>query len=421
MTSATVHDRSATATEGSGPSEDELRQLPGLVSVDDHIVEPPDLWTSHLGNDPEKVPHVVRKQVPRGAGSDELVWADVWVYEDVEVPLIRAFQSVGMAADEVDLVPLTLDECRKGVVDRDARLADMDIDGIEVEVLFPNNFVRFCGQVFLEAKDKKLALECVKIYNDYLLEEWQAPSGERLIASTIVPLWDVELAAAEVRRNAARGGRAVCFSEIPARLGLPSMYSGYWEPLFQACAETDTVVNMHIGSSSTQHTTSPDAPPGVRIANHFSNSAFSLTDWLYCGAFIRYPDLKIAFSEAQAGWIPFLVHRLDNLWSPGRDYRNPDPPLPNPPSHYLRDHVYACVFDDVDMLKHIDVLGEDQICFEADYPHPDGSWPNSRRRALELTATVERPVRDKFLRYNAAKLYRIERVLKELSEPTTGR
>lgn len=419
MTSTSVTDRTATAA--AAPSEEELSQLPGLVSVDDHIVEPPDLWTSRLGNDPDRVPHVVRKEVPRSPGSDELVWSDVWTYEGVEVPLIRAFQSVGLPSDEVDLIPLTLDDCRKGVVDRDARLADMDVDGIEVEVLFPNNFVRFCGQVFLEAKDKKLALECVKIYNDYLLEDWQVPSEERLIGSTIVPLWDVELAAAEVRRNAARGGRAICFSEIPARLNLPSMYSGYWEPLFQACAETDTVVNMHIGSSSTQHTTSPDAPPGVRIANHFSNSAFSLTDWLYSGAFIRYPNLKIAFSEAQAGWMPFLVHRLDNLWSPGYDYRNPDPPLPEKPSFYLRDHVYACIFDDIDVLKHLDVLGEDQVCFEADYPHPDGSWPHSRQKALEQTAGLDRTVRDKILRYNAARLYRIDRVLNDSNAPAAAR
>lgn len=393
---------------------EEEMQLPGLVSVDDHVVEPADLWTSRMGAKADNaVPHVVRKQVPTSAGSDELMWADVWVYEDVEVPLIRAFQSVGMDPSEVDLVPMTLDEVRDGGYDRDARLADMDHDGIEASICFPNNFVRFCGQRFYEAKDKDVALECVKVYNDFLIEEWQAPSDGRLISSTIIPLWDIDEAVAEVHRNAARGARCVSFSEIPARLGLPSMYSGHWEPFFQACAETDTVINMHIGSSSSQHTTSADAPPGIRIANHFSNSAFSLSDWLYCGAFIRHPNLKIAYSEAQAGWIPFLVHRLDGLWSPGRDYRNPEPPLPAPPSTYLEDHVYACVFDDLDCLKHLDVIGEDQICFEADYPHPDGSWPNSRQQALLQTTGLTTEVRDKILRYNAAKLYRIDRILNE--------
>jgi predicted TIM-barrel fold metal-dependent hydrolase len=395
-------------------------QLPGIVSVDDHVVEPADLWTQRLGGTRgDVIPHVVRKKVPygRGSGSEELVWADVWVYEDVQVPLIRAFQAVGMDDSEVDLIPMTFDEIREGGYVRESRLADMDVDGVESAVCFPNNFVRFCGQRFLEAKDKEIALECVRAYNDFLLEEWQGPSEERLISSTIIPLWDVEEAVREVLRNAARGARAVCFSEIPARLGLPSMYSGYWEPFFAACAETSTVINMHIGSSSSQHTTSDDAPPGVRIANHFSNSAFSLTDWLYCGAFIRHPNLKIAFSEAQAGWIPFLVHRLDNIWSPGRDYRNPEPPLPQPPSSYLADHVYACVFDDVDCLRHLDLIGEDNVCFEADYPHPDGTWPNTRRQAAAFTAGLDITLRDKILRYNAAKLYRIDRILEGSAAP----
>ncbi|BBZ15477.1 amidohydrolase family protein [Mycobacterium branderi] len=417
MTTITGNRPAATAQE----SQPDTTQLPGIVSVDDHVVEPPTLWTERMGaTKGDAVPHVVRKKVSPGAarsGSDELVWADVWVYEDVEVPLLRAFQAVGMDDTEVDLLPMTLDEVRKGGYDREARLADMDIDGIESAVCFPNNFVRFCGQRFLEAKDKTVALECVRVFNDWLLEEWQGPSDERLISSTIIPLWDVEEAVSEVHRNAARGARAVCFSEIPARLGLPSMYSGYWEPFFAACAETDTVINMHIGSSSTQHTTSQDAPPGVRIANHFSNSAFSLTDWLYCGAFIRHPNLKIAFSEAQAGWIPFLVHRLDNIWSPGRDYRNPEPPLPQPPSTYLADHVYACVFDDVDCLRHLDLLGEDNLCFEADYPHPDGTWPHTRQQAVAFTEGLDTTVRDKILRYNAAKLYRIERVLADAAAP----
>jgi predicted TIM-barrel fold metal-dependent hydrolase len=419
--------RGATEANADRGPDTDIHDLPGLVSVDDHVVEPPTLWADRLSK--AKLvdgPRVVRKKVPRdprlwrpGAADsgrqlseDELIWADVWLYEDVEVPLVRSFQSVGMDPGEVETTPMTIDEMRRGAIDRDARLADMDLDGVEAAVCFPNNFVRFCGQRFLEAKDKDLALDCVRAYNDWLLEEWQGASDGRLIGSTIIPLWNAKLAAAEVRRNAERGATCVCFSEIPARLGLPSMYSGYWEPFFAACASTGTVINMHIGSSSLVHTTSDDAPIGVRIGNHFGNSAFSLSDWIYCGAFIRYPDLKVAFSEGQAGWIPYLVHRLDGMWSPGRDYRNPDPPLPQPPSSYLADHVYSCVFDDQDVLKHLDTVGVDNVCFEVDYPHPDGSWPNSRRQALLQTKGLSREVRDRILRYNGARLYRIERVLK---------
>ena len=124
----------------------------------------------------------------------------------------------------------------------------MDANHIEAALCFPT-FPRFCGQTFTEAKDKELGLLCVKAYNDWMVEEWCGDSGGRLIPLCLIPLWDAELAAAEVRRNAERGVRAVCFSEIPPFLGLPSVHDPdhYWDPFFRACAETKTIVNMHIG------------------------------------------------------------------------------------------------------------------------------------------------------------------------------
>ena len=118
---------------------------------------------------------------------------------------------------------------RPGSFRADDRLSDMDINGVEASQCFPNMFVRFCGQRFLSGKDPDLALLCVRAYNDWMVEEWAGPSGGRLVPLCIVPLWDAELAAEEVERNAARGVRAVCFSELPGNLGLPSIHSGYWD------------------------------------------------------------------------------------------------------------------------------------------------------------------------------------------------
>jgi predicted TIM-barrel fold metal-dependent hydrolase len=389
-----------------------LSELPGLVSVDDHIVEPPDLWTTRLpGALSDSAPRVRRERVPSLIHPGTEVWADVWHYEDIAEPVRRGFGAVGKAAVEHDLEPMTFDEMRPGCFYRGPRLADMDEDGVEASVCFPNNFVRFCGQRFLEAKDRDLALQCVRAYNDWLIEEWQVPSQGRLFGSGIIPLWDADLAADEVRRTAALGMRSMCFSEIPARLDLPSMYSGYWEPFFAACAETGTVINLHIGSSSAVHTTSADAPFGVRIANHFGNCAFSLTDWLISGAFIRHPELKIAFSEGQAGWVPYLLSRLDGMWRAGTTVAGFAERLPEIPSSYLPNHVYFCIFDDPSVLRFLDVVGTDNLCFETDYPHPDGSWPASRTAAIRQTAPLTPVEREKVLRTNAAKLYRIDRVL----------
>ena len=212
-----------------------------------------------------------------------------------------------------------MDDMRKGCWDQKARLEDMDVNHVEASLAFPS-FPRFCGQTFTERKDKELGDLCVKAYNDWMFDEWCAGTNDRLIPLIIVQLWDPKLAAAEVRRNAARGSHAVTFSEIPPFLGLPSMHDkdGYWDPFLQACEETDTVVCMHIGSSSKMPSTSADAPAAVGSTLTYMNAAMSLTDWLMSGLFERFPRLKIAYSEGQIGWIPYVLERADKVWEDNR-------------------------------------------------------------------------------------------------------
>src|SRR5262249_54147286 len=149
-------------------------------------------------------------------------------------------------------------------------------------------------------------------------EEWCGDSDGRLIPLCLVPLWDPVAAGAEVRRNAARGVRAVAFSEIPSNLGLPSIHSGAWDQLFEACEETSTVVCMHIGSSSRMPETSNDAPVAVAHTLSFGNAMSSLCDFLFSGVLERYPGLTLAYSEGQIGWLPYILERVDDVW---RDHR----------------------------------------------------------------------------------------------------
>ncbi len=390
-----------------------------MVSVDDHVVEPTTLWTERLANaDQAHCPRVVRMSIADAAQEALLGvysalhldaqadgWIDVWRYEDVRFPMMRSFASAGVAEGDVEVTPIIYDDMRPGCYEPEARLADMTEDGVDISLCFPNIFVRFCGQRFLEAKDKELAARCVSAYNDWLREAWVAPSGGRLVGAHIIPLWDQHLATQEVERIAG-DARVVCFSEMPTRLGLPSIYSGSWDRVFAACEANDIVVAMHIGSSSTQPTSSDDAPPLLRLTNNYTASSLSLSDWLLSGVLERFPKLKIALAEAQAGWIPYLVDRLDRGW-----HRN-DPYLfseqvsrtPRPPSEYLHDHVFVCVFDDPIAMAHLDVIGEDNICFETDYPHPDGSWPDSRLVAERQTKNLSPELRAKVLRHNGLRM-----------------
>ncbi|MCU1344898.1 MAG: amidohydrolase 2, partial [Acidimicrobiia bacterium] len=246
-----------------------VARIPNIVSVDDHIVEPPTLWQDRLPQKHREAgPRVVRERVgywgaPAVEGDPVARWSDVWHYDGIRVPTLRIYASAGLEVAvtdgnvdlwESDAIGMTYDEMRPGCYEPQACLADMDLNGVDASLGFPNLIMRFCGQLFLDAPDKALALLCVQAYNDWLSEDWERVGGGRLIGATIVPLWDAELAAAEVRRNAARGAKAVCFSEIPAWLGLPSLHCGYWDPFFAACNDTGMLIAIHIGSSSSSHT-----------------------------------------------------------------------------------------------------------------------------------------------------------------------
>src|SRR5262249_17823288 len=135
--------------------------------------------------------------------------------------------------EEIDIEVATYEEIRLGTWKQAERLADMDANHVEAALCFPNLF-RFAGQMFSERSDKDLALMCIQAYNDWLIEGWGGGPGRgRLLPVTIVPLWDVALAAAEVRRCADKGSFLVTFPENPYPLGFPSLYEdGYWDPFF---------------------------------------------------------------------------------------------------------------------------------------------------------------------------------------------
>jgi predicted TIM-barrel fold metal-dependent hydrolase len=319
--------------------------------------------------------------------------------------------SAAVGFPNLDNEPVTFDQIRPGCFDQKARLADMDANHTEASLCFPNVLPRFCGQAFLERADKELALLCVQAYNDWMIDVWCAGDGYgRLIPLTIVPLWDVELAAAEVRRCADKGSHAIAFSENPVPLGLPSVHSGYWEPLFRACEETDTVINMHIGSSSRMPSTSPDAPFIVSSILTFQNAMGSMVDYLIAGVFERFPKLRIAYSEGQVGWVPYVLERADKLWAEraGASFGSD---LPKPPSTYVRDHIWFCIFDDEVGLRNRDLVGMEQITFEVDYPHADSTFPHTLETATNIVtkAGLTEAETYKFLRGNAIDLYRLGR------------
>jgi predicted TIM-barrel fold metal-dependent hydrolase len=377
--------------------------LDWMISVDDHVLEPPKVWQ-------DRVPARFREAAPRLITTGE---GEFWKYEDRLVPTGGLAACAGKGPDFFTPDAITYADMLPGCYDVASRVRDMDLAGILASMSFPS-FPRFCGQIFHEAKDKQLALLCVQAYNDWMIDEWCAEAGKNiLIPLTIVPLWDAQLAADEIRRCAAKGSHAVAFTENPFHLGLPSMHdkSRWWDPFLQACEETDTVINMHIGSSSKMPSTSPDSPFIVSSILTFQNAMGSMIDWIISGTFARFPALRIAYSEGQAGWVPYVLERADKLWEERVADEAFGSTLPNPPSSYVPGHVWFCLFDDEVGLLNRDIIGMDQLTFEVDYPHADSTFPHTEETANKIVqkAGLSEAESYKLLRGNAIELYHLDK------------
>ncbi len=329
---------------------------------------------------------------------------DIWFYDGKMFPHKRHVASVGFDRDDMTLSPITYDEMRPGCYEPKARVEDMVMNHVEASLSFPT-FPRFCGQTFAEASDKDLALACVRAYNDWMVEEWCGDSDGALIPLCLIPLWDIDAAVAEVRaqRRPRRAGRLL--QRDPARSsGLPTIHTGEWDPFFAACADTGTVVCMHIGSSSQMPATSPDAPPAVAATLSFNNAMASLSDFLFCGILVKYPTLTLAYSEGQIGWLPYVLERADDVWREHRAWGGVADKVPEPPSTYYYRQVYGCFFRDQHGLDALDKVGVDNITFETDYPHTDSTWPNTLQVAQELMGHLPQEAVDKICRTNAQRM-----------------
>ena len=396
-----------------------MAELPKIISVDDHVLEPPNVWVDRL---PAKY-HDVGPRIERKVASNlqfngttytydldrpDGVPTDFWVYEDLIMPHRRIIAAAGFPVDEVTLTPITYDDMRPGCYEQKGRLEDMDLNWVEASLSFPT-FPRFCGQTFLEAKDRDLALLCVRAYNDWMVEEWSAGTGGRLIPLCLIPLWDPPRP--RPRCGATRPGACPpsASARSPTTWVCPaSTTSEHWEPFFDACEETDTTVCMHIGSSSKMPATSPDAPASVQATLSFNNAMGSLSDFLYSGVLVRHPRLKLAYSEGQIGWLPYILERADDVWNQFRGWAFPREQVPEPPSTYYYRQVFGCFFRDQHGIRSLEEVGVDNITFETDYPHSDSTWPNTKAVAEKMFAELSDEDTYKIVRGNAIRMLHLD-------------
>lgn len=377
-----------------------------LVSVDDHLIEHPNVWQDRLPmRYRDAGPRIVETEGGKDIWGNTFGSSEVWQWEGRLYAQVALNALAGKPKEEYGREPMRYDEIRRGCWDPVERVKDMDVDGVHAALCFPT-FPRFAGTRFLEADDKDLALLCVQAYNDFVLDEWCAAAPDRLIPLVIAPLWDVDLAVAELERTAAKGARSLAFPENPVPLGLPSWHSNHWDPLFAAAQAADMPLSMHIGTSGSPPTTGDDAPFGVMLAVMPCNSISCVADLVMSPVFHRFPNLKVAISEGGIGWLPWLLERMDQVYRAHRFHAGIDRDVL--PSDVFRAHVWGCFIDDENGLRNRDEIGVDQIMFEADYPHSDSLWPDSRTHLAEVLRDVPDTEAHQIAELNARRLYHFD-------------
>jgi len=369
-----------------------------IISADDHLVEPPDVFAGRL-------PAALADRAPYVRTTSK--GNEIWVFDGRAHPQVGLNAVVGRDRSGSPMDPVRFDEMRRGCWDPVARVADMDRAGIWASVNFPSAITGFCGSVYSACSEPELGLACVRAFNDWFYEEWYGAAPDRFVPMGITYLADPDAAATEIRRNAERGFVAVSLPEQPHRLGYPSLHSGWWDPVIEACAGTDTVICLHVGSSGMTGDLPLDGPLVELAATLFSSLSLSAcADWLWSGYPVRYPDLKIAMSEGGIGWVPMLADRLDYIidWSGHGAGAWMSSELTA--SSVLRRNFWFCTLDDPSIWPIRDRIGVGHIMVETDYPHADSTWPDCQQFLARSLAGLSPAEVAAVTHANAAALFR---------------
>ena len=385
---------------------DEVR----VIDADTHMTERHDLFTS-------RAPAGYEERVPRVVQIDG---KPHWVVEDSVV--LGPARGGGVIDRRGDKFPF--EECKlngidwvhQGAWDPQARLEVMDECGIWGQVLYPNA-IGIGGQTLAnEVHDPVLRRLCVEIYNDHMaeLQEW---SGNRFLPMPVLPAWSVEECVREAERLAGLGFRGVNMTSDPQETGAPDFASREWDALWAACTDLHLPVHFHIGASLTslnfygkyfwpsQHQNVKPAIGGTML---FLNNARVVINSIYAGIFDRFPDLKMVSVESGMGWIPFVLETIDYEIMENAPAQAAE--LSRRPSEYFRHNWYATFWFEQaggDLQGLIDRVGEDNVMFETDFPHPTCMYPDPLGTVADRMATLRPETRRKVLGETAAKLYRV--------------
>ena len=368
-----------------------------VISADNHVNEPP--WVF------DRVPGKFKDQIPKMLPGED--GGDGWSFDGG--PPKRTFgieAMAGRAPEDYQFSGLKFSDIMKGNYDGAAHLADMESDGVDGCVVYPNQAI-----FTYVTPDRDLARACMRSYNEWLLEEFQGADPKRIVGMCLLPVDDgMQACLEEVEWAAAQGARGLFIPGMPLR----PYNDPYYEPLWKAASEAGLPLSFH----RTFGGKPPDADwdelmeqkvSVAGIVNRFFCAVRPLTYMIFSGIFERHPALKLVAAEVNYGWVPFWMEMMDAEWKLQKAWS--DMPLESLPSSCLGENVFVTGLDDhvgYQLMKAGSAKLVEMAMFSSDYPHSVTLWPNSRRHIETLTDGMDPGDREKVLVGNAARVYGFE-------------
>jgi predicted TIM-barrel fold metal-dependent hydrolase len=375
-----------------------------VISADNHILEPPNTFIDRVpANYKDAAPRIVR-------GKDG---GDGWSLDGsipestISLPFGLGSINPGM---HVRSGPrgLTWDEVVPGNYDGAAHIKDMESDGIDAAVVYPQMVYR----AYTGLKDRELGLACLRAFNDWLLDDFCSADPSRLIGMCMVP-WEhpMDVLTAELERVLKKGARAIF---LPYTMD-PPMYAPYWDPMWELISGANAVASVHLRFGARR---APEAalPDGVKrswlstantVSGYFS-AIPPLTELIFTGLFERFPTLKFVHAEVDMGWLPFWAEIMDQVvrqhgyWA--------DWPMRADPHTYIGKNVFVTGLDDVEgfrLARDGNELIARSAMFSIDYPHEITLFGTTQKVLAELTSGLDPKVKHDILAGTAMKLYNL--------------
>jgi predicted TIM-barrel fold metal-dependent hydrolase len=364
-----------------------------VISADCHITEPP--WVF------DRVPPELKDRAPRLVRGDD--GGDGWSFDGKPPRRTFGVEAVaGRARDDFKLSGLRFDEILPGNYDPDAHVRDMELDGIDVSVVYPANAIF----VYLEP-DRALAHACLRSYNDWVLDDFQATRPDRIVGLPMLPVDDGDAAIAELDRVVGKGAKAAFIPGMPHR----PYHDASYDPLWAAAEERRVPLTFHrtFGGPPPDQDFDELVEQNVSMAGtvtRFFAGVRPLTYMLFNGVFDRHPGLRLVAGEVNFGWVPFWAQTMEQQLDVGAAMHAVE--LGRRPVEYLGENLFFTGLDDTvgfDLMKAGSPRLVDCCMFSTDYPHSVTLWPNSAQHIATLTEGMRDEDRDKVLAGNAARVY----------------